>query len=196
MSGRRAVVCDSRVPAGMVAVCAAALHACAPSGCDVVCPSSSRQDSKSYLKKLLTEHGHYSVYGGCHATFLISGITSESVTELVAHKEAHIARLTTSNTKAMSRPHYRLMPGMEIAPADAAAAATAVRVRCGTRAGLWPPLSSIVATCCGDCYVLAIVYGATLNVVHGWVRCSCLISNMCASCTVLLVLPCTVVCRV
>lgn len=42
-----------------------------------------------------------SVYGGMHATFLITGITSETVTELVAHKEAHIARLTTSNTRSL-----------------------------------------------------------------------------------------------
>ncbi len=42
-----------------------------------------------------------SVYGGMHATFLITGITSETVTELVAHKEAHIARLTTSNTRTL-----------------------------------------------------------------------------------------------
>jgi hypothetical protein len=42
------------------------------------------------------------------ATFLISGVAIETSLELVAHKEARVARLTSSKTAAMSYPLFRL----------------------------------------------------------------------------------------
>ena len=41
-------------------------------------------------------------------TFLISGISIESSLELIAHKEAKVARLTTSKTNAMNIPLFRV----------------------------------------------------------------------------------------
>eukprot|EP01088_Endostelium_zonatum_P020663 TRINITY_DN7728_c0_g1_i1.p1 TRINITY_DN7728_c0_g1~~TRINITY_DN7728_c0_g1_i1.p1 ORF type:complete len:522 (-),score=99.87 TRINITY_DN7728_c0_g1_i1:53-1618(-) len=41
-------------------------------------------------------------------TFLISGIAIESSLELIAHKEAKVARLTSSKTNAMNFPLYRV----------------------------------------------------------------------------------------
>ena len=48
----------------------------------------------------------------CHrlgmVTFLLSGISIETSLELVAHHEAKVARLTSSKTKAMNHPLYRV----------------------------------------------------------------------------------------
>lgn len=41
-------------------------------------------------------------------TFLISGCSIEASMELIAHKEAKVARLTTSKTNAMNKPLYRI----------------------------------------------------------------------------------------
>lgn len=41
-------------------------------------------------------------------TFLISGVTIETSLELVAHKEASVARLTSSKTHAMNLPLFRV----------------------------------------------------------------------------------------
>jgi adenylate kinase family enzyme len=41
-------------------------------------------------------------------TFLIAGISVETSLELIAHKEASVARLTTSKTNAMNYPFYRI----------------------------------------------------------------------------------------
>jgi hypothetical protein len=43
-------------------------------------------------------------------TFLIAGISVETAMELVAHGEASVARLTTSKTKSMDDPMYRIFP--------------------------------------------------------------------------------------
>lgn len=39
-------------------------------------------------------------------TFLLAGISVECLVELLAHKEAKVARLTTSKTKAMNHPFF------------------------------------------------------------------------------------------
>lgn len=61
-----------------------------------------------YLTKIALEAQHLSIFGASHATFLIAGIAAETSHELVAHREARVARLTTSNTKAMDAPLFRL----------------------------------------------------------------------------------------
>lgn len=43
-------------------------------------------------------------------TFLIAGISAETSMELIAHGEAKVARLTTSKTKSMDNPMYRIFP--------------------------------------------------------------------------------------
>jgi hypothetical protein len=55
------------------------------------------------------KHGHLSVFGPLHATFLLAGISVETSLELIAHSEARVARLTSSKTKAMSAPLFRLL---------------------------------------------------------------------------------------
>ncbi len=41
-------------------------------------------------------------------TFLISGVSVETSLELIAHKEASVARLTSSKTNAMNLPLFRV----------------------------------------------------------------------------------------
>jgi len=69
---------------------------------------SKKGSSKDYNYKMAHVHGHLSVYGPVHATFLLAGIALETSMELVAHSEARVARLTSSKTNAMSAPLYRL----------------------------------------------------------------------------------------
>jgi thymidylate synthase ThyX len=69
-------------------------------------PDATR--SAEYLTKIALEAQHLSIFGASHATFLIAGIAVETSLELVAHREARVARLTTSNTKAMDAPLFRL----------------------------------------------------------------------------------------
>lgn len=73
--------------------------------------------SDQYLHRMATEAQHLSVFAATHVTFLIAGIAAETSMELCAHREARIARLTTSKTKAMDVPLFRLQ-------GDAAAQAT------------------------------------------------------------------------
>lgn len=64
--------------------------------------------SAEYLTKIALEAQHLSIFGASYATFLLAGIAAETSHELVAHREARIARLTTSNTRAMDAPLFRL----------------------------------------------------------------------------------------
>jgi adenylate kinase len=48
-------------------------------------------------------------HGDSFVTFLIAGISVETSLELISHNEAMISRLTTSNTKAMEKPLYRII---------------------------------------------------------------------------------------
>ncbi len=56
---------------------------------------------------------HLSVYGTTSITFLIAGITVETSMELIAHSEAKVGRVTTSKTKAMNCPLYRIQGSLE-----------------------------------------------------------------------------------
>lgn len=69
--------------------------------------------SRAYLTKVAVEAQHLSIFGASHATFLVAGIAVETSLELVAHREARVARLTTSNTKAMDAPLFRLQGSAE-----------------------------------------------------------------------------------
>lgn len=69
---------------------------------------SQEGNSEEYNRKLAQDLGHLSVYGDYYVTFLIAGVTIETVLELVAHSEAKVSRLTTSKTKAMSDTLYRV----------------------------------------------------------------------------------------
>lgn len=60
------------------------------------------------LRRVAEEMQHLSVFACCHATFLIAGVSVETSMELIAHNEATAARLTTSNTKAMDEPLFRI----------------------------------------------------------------------------------------
>jgi len=51
-------------------------------------------------------------------TFLIAGISTETSMELIAHGEASVARLTTSKTKSMDEPMYRIYPLVHYANTD------------------------------------------------------------------------------
>lgn len=50
------------------------------------------------------------------ATFLIAGCSSEAMTELCAHGEASVARLTCSKTKSMNDTLYRVFPELHSKP--------------------------------------------------------------------------------
>ena len=64
--------------------------------------------STPYLNKMGRELQHLSVFAAYHVTFLLAGIGLETSLELIAHREARVARLTSSNTKAMDDPLFRL----------------------------------------------------------------------------------------
>ena len=64
--------------------------------------------SVDFNHKIARQLGHLSVYAPVSATFLLAGVALETSLELVAHHEAHVARLTSSNTQAMSDPLYRV----------------------------------------------------------------------------------------
>ena len=67
-------------------------------------------DSTPYLNKVANEMNHMSIFGTFYVTFLVAGISTETALEMIAHKEAKVARLTTSATKAMDHPLYYLDP--------------------------------------------------------------------------------------
>lgn len=70
----------------------------------------STTDRQDYLKDLVDKSGHLSIFSSFYVTFLIAGISVETALELIAHREARVARLTTSATKAMDHPFYYLDP--------------------------------------------------------------------------------------
>lgn len=70
----------------------------------------STTDRKDYLKDLVEKSAHFSIFSSFYITFLIAGISIETALELIAHREARVARLTTSATKAMDHPFYYLDP--------------------------------------------------------------------------------------
>lgn len=71
------------------------------------------KSSEQYNRKMIEEYGHMSVHSCHNVTFLIAGVSVETVLELVAHSEASVARLTSSRTKAMDKPLYRVVPNSD-----------------------------------------------------------------------------------
>lgn len=67
-----------------------------------------KTSSHAYNTKMAQELQHLSVYGNLSVTFLLAGISVETSMELISHSEATVARLTTSNTTAMTDPLYRV----------------------------------------------------------------------------------------
>ena len=64
--------------------------------------------NQEYNKRLIQQLQHLSVCANLYVTFLICGISDETITELISHTEAKVARLTTSKTKAKSNTLYRI----------------------------------------------------------------------------------------
>lgn len=64
--------------------------------------------NSSYVKRITEDLGHYSIYGDWSVSLLIAGVTDEILKELAAHNEAHISRLTSSNTRVQAETFYVL----------------------------------------------------------------------------------------
>ncbi|WP_419420746.1 FAD-dependent thymidylate synthase [Legionella sp. D16C41] len=75
--------------------------------------STQPKDATEYNKKMTQVYQHLSVHTATHIDFLIAGVTIETCLEFVAHTEAKVARLTSSNTKAMDETLYRLQGAAE-----------------------------------------------------------------------------------
>lgn len=56
----------------------------------------------------MSKYGHYSIYNGIYVTFLIVGVSIESMLELLAHRESTSSRQTTSKTNSQNMPYYRI----------------------------------------------------------------------------------------
>jgi len=69
---------------------------------------SSSKNGSQLNKEMVEQHQHLSVYGDWSVTFLVVGITDEVLKELIAHREGHISRLTSSKTKAQTNTYYRI----------------------------------------------------------------------------------------
>ncbi len=69
---------------------------------------AARPSSEAFNRKMVEELGHLSVHSAQGVTFLIAGISVETCQELVAHHEGKVARLTSSRTRAMDRPLFRV----------------------------------------------------------------------------------------
>lgn len=67
------------------------------------------EEARKYHEKM-HELGHLSVYKMFKKShvFLIAGCSLETALEFIAHNEGRVARLTSSKTKAMDEPFYRL----------------------------------------------------------------------------------------
>lgn len=68
----------------------------------------SVHDSFAYANKMIHEHQHLSVYNDFYVSFLIAGISDETMKELLAHVEHRASRLTSSKTKAQDSTFYRV----------------------------------------------------------------------------------------
>ena len=69
--------------------------------------------SAAFNEALARRHQHLSVHGPTHVTLLLAGLSVEAAFELCSHREARVARLTTSRTRAMDDPLYRLFGSPE-----------------------------------------------------------------------------------
>lgn len=66
-------------------------------------------DETAFVSRVL-KMGHDSIYDRQFVTVLVAGVSLETVMEVVSHPSARIARLTSSNTKAMDQCLYRVSP--------------------------------------------------------------------------------------
>jgi hypothetical protein len=64
--------------------------------------------SLEFNSDMVNRFGHRSVYNDQHVTFLIAGVSLETCLEFVAHREATVARLTSSKTKSQIDTLYRV----------------------------------------------------------------------------------------
>jgi hypothetical protein len=76
-------------------------------------PRQEGTSSEAYNRDMVEKHQHLSVHGATSGTFLLAGIALETSMELIAHGEAKVARLTSSKTRAMNEPLYRLLGSAE-----------------------------------------------------------------------------------
>jgi thymidylate synthase ThyX len=72
------------------------------------------EKTNAYHNKMIKELKHYSPYDGTTVTFLIAGVSVESGLEFVAHREATVARLTSSKTHAQDYTLYRIQPHVDV----------------------------------------------------------------------------------
>ncbi len=68
----------------------------------------SDASSQQFHEKMARELQHLSIWGNVSVTFLLAGISLETLLELIAHSECKSARLTSSKTKAMNAPLFRV----------------------------------------------------------------------------------------
>lgn len=100
--------------------------------------------SDAYLHRMATEAQHLSVFAATHVTFLIAGVAAETSMELCAHREARIARLTTSKTKAMDDPLFRLQGDADAQAKQRAAIEAAMAAARGPRGDLERELANML----------------------------------------------------
>lgn len=76
--------------------------------------SNDTNTSEEYLKKIVFEHGHLSIFNDTYITVLLAGVSLESELEFVSHNEAKISRLTSSRTNTQNEPLYVIFNEDEI----------------------------------------------------------------------------------
>ena len=64
--------------------------------------------SIEYNNKMINQHKHLSVFNDYYVSFLIAGISDETMKELLAHVEHRASRLISSKTKAQDATFYRV----------------------------------------------------------------------------------------
>ncbi len=70
-------------------------------------------NNPQYLDKMINEYGHLSIFTDTYVTFLIAGISAETVIELLAHTEQKSNRWTTSKTISQNETYYRIQGNKE-----------------------------------------------------------------------------------
>lgn len=71
-------------------------------------PEEGAEGAERYVEGMVKRHGHFSVWNAHVVEFLICGVTTETILELCAHREASCSRLTTSKTRARTDAFYRI----------------------------------------------------------------------------------------
>jgi thymidylate synthase ThyX len=73
----------------------------------------NKEVSNKYVKKMTQEIEHLSVWGSYYVSFLLAGISIETSLELTAHTEARFSRITSSKTKCMNNPLFKVQGSPE-----------------------------------------------------------------------------------